>query len=323
MWPGRAARPCADMTALRMSHSSRPMRLPVGQHRRRQILRRLGEHADDVVDHLVAEVRALGPRHRKAFGEIAAGQRGHVVAVEHARAPTAQDHEPDDRIDQQFVPRRGEERRVQFDGHVGAAEQFGEPSRGVGVRQHQSCPGAQPHPTTRLRFRRDPYRGGHDRGSWAEWSNPFDLLDAVLQRAHHRSLVAQPRQPAGGAPRSGCPSPQATPRRRDQRPRWGPCAPAPAPQWGPRRPGAPRWSRAACARTTGRDDRPHAGMPRQSSRSRQVRSVQRFHPRTPSYRRFRSHYTVAVLSSGLSQGDFWCCAVMPQVRCGPPMPVRR
>ncbi len=163
-------------------------------------------------------------------------------------------------------------------------------------------------------------------------ARPWKLGTVVqpVRPARRRSATRTPpfaRRTAAPAsrrrPRSGCPSPQATPRRRDQRPRRGPCAPAPAPQWAPRRPGAPRWSRAACARTTGRDDRPHAGMPRQSSRSRQVRSVQRFHPRTPSYRRFRSHYTVAVLSSGLSQGDFWCCAVMPQVRCGPPMPVRR
>ena len=43
---------------------------------------------------LVAELGALGPRHCQAFGDIAAGQRGDVVAAEHARAPSGQHHEP-------------------------------------------------------------------------------------------------------------------------------------------------------------------------------------------------------------------------------------
>ena len=59
------------ITPLRMSHSSGLPCLAVGQHRRGHVLGRLREHADDLVDHLVAEVGALGPRDGEALGEIA------------------------------------------------------------------------------------------------------------------------------------------------------------------------------------------------------------------------------------------------------------
>ncbi len=57
-------------------------------------------------------------------------------------------------------------------------------------------------------LRRDPHRCGHHVGLVgvaAGPADPFDLLDAVLQRAHHGVLVAQPVQPACGPGRSGCP----------------------------------------------------------------------------------------------------------------------
>ena len=123
----------------------------------------------------------------------------------------------------------------------------------------------------------------------AEGTNPFDLLDAVLQRAHHRSLVAQPRQPAGDVLVLGVLHGEQhhvdgavdlggvgvhRPRHHDRLPVVPPDLDGVA-------------GRMPAQQTL--DDRPHAETLRPSSRSRPVRSVQRFEPghgpRSPSYRR--------------------------------------
>ena len=64
--------------------------------------------------------------------------------------------------------------------------------------QHQPDAGAQPHPALGVWFRGEPHdRGDHGRRR-AQRAHPLDLLDAVLQRAHHRAVVAQPGQPSRG-----------------------------------------------------------------------------------------------------------------------------
>ena len=87
---------------------------------------------------------------------------------------------------------------IELDRHPRAAQQLRERRGRLGVRQHQPRLSAHPYPAPWLRFRRDPYGGRHDRRRGAEPSHPFHLFDAVLQRAHHRALVAEPRQPGAG-----------------------------------------------------------------------------------------------------------------------------
>ena len=109
-----------------------------------------------------------------------------------------QHHEADHRVDQQLAPGGGAEVGVQLDRYPRAAQQLRKRRGRLGVGQHQPRLGAHPHPAFWLDFRRDPHGSRHDRRRRAEPSHPFDLFDAVLQRAHHRVLVAQPRQPGAG-----------------------------------------------------------------------------------------------------------------------------
>ena len=130
---------------------------------------------------------------------------------------------------------------------------------------------AHPHPAVWLDLRRDPHGGRHDRRRRAEPSHPFHLFDAVLQRAHHRVLVAQPRQPGAGLLVLGVLDGERTPRRPDRRPRRDRCARVPAARSDRGRRAGPRSIRARCARTAGRGDRRRADMRRRSRRWRRVR----------------------------------------------------
>ena len=148
---------------------------------------------------LVAEAGALGARDREALGEVAARQGGDVVAAEHARLAPVSTMSPADGVDQQLVPRRGDEvgieRRPTAAAHAAvsreppAAGPSGSTSR-TGVRSRTQPVG--------LRLGREPHDARHHRRRRAVPADPLDLLDAVLQRTHHGVLVAQPGQPGGG-----------------------------------------------------------------------------------------------------------------------------
>src|SRR3954469_4818527 len=51
-----------------------------------------------------------------------------------------------------------------------------------------------------MRLRREPHDGGHHLRRGTQRTDAIDLLDAVLQCAHHRAVVAEPRQPRRGVP---------------------------------------------------------------------------------------------------------------------------
>ena len=182
------------MTPLRMSHSNGLACFAVGEHRRGHVLGRLGEEADDLVDHVVAEVGALRARDGETFGQISARQRGDVVSAEHARPASGQHHESGERVDQQLAPRRGDEVGVELDGDAGAAQQLGERvarRRDSGSTSRTRC-AAAPSPRAVVSAENHTTAGttvddGQNRPTRSTCSTPFCSAHTTVRSSHSRA----------------------------------------------------------------------------------------------------------------------------------------
>ena len=267
---------------------------------------------------------ALGPRDGQAFGQVAARQRGDVVAAEHARPASGQHHQPGQRVDQQLAPRRGDEVGVEFDRQPAPRSSSASLCAPARLGQHQPDTGAQPDPAVGLRSPRRTTRSpGHHCRRRAQRPHPFDLLDAVLQCADHRVVVAE------AAPASrrcalvlGVLDGQQHDVDGAVDVARGRCARARAPRWRPRRRADLDAGRAACDRTAAPDGRQRAAARRLSYRWRRGRRARWRYPQGQATGGFAAS-TLWQSSVRPSQGEFSCCAAMPPVRYVPPMPVSR
>ena len=120
---------------------------------------------DDLVDDVVAEVGAFRACHREAFGEVVAAERGDVGAAEHARLPSGQHHESGDGVDEQLVPRRGDEVGIDVDRKAAgrAASPRAAPRRAPRAAPAAPACAGEPSPAARVSAENHTTQGTHRR----------------------------------------------------------------------------------------------------------------------------------------------------------------
>ena len=283
-----------------------------------------------VVDHLVAEVGTLGARDGQALGQVAARQRGDVVAAEHPRSASGQHHQPGDRVDQQLAPRRGDEVGIALDADSrGRATASASRAR----RRCRAAPAALACAAAPTRRAASPRRTTPRTGPRSTPGRTGRPARPVRRRSAARTPRCARRTagPARPRPASFWVSLTAS-----STTSTGPSTSAGSVCTGPGTtigsPSSGRTSidgRAACDRTPAPRGR------RRSSRAATVvpmapgpTTAMPCHDR-PNYRASTgsespTSSTVAVTrSSPPFREEYLCCAAMPPDRCEPPTPVRR